>query len=507
MRITFLIQSEKTKIFSCILITFLLLAFAPLVEAQNQRVHLTGTDNSLRTAFEQIEKQTKMSVDYDAKILDTSRPAPATSGETTVGDLMKVLLQNSGCTFTIQGSHILISRQVVAENKNKVTGSITDERGEPVIGASVLEKGTTNGTITDLDGKFTLEVSSGAVLSVSFVGYQTLSVNVEGRRNVNITLKEDMEQLEEVVVVGYGTQKKSSLTASVATVPAQELNKQVGHSVASALQGRTPGVEVLQKGGEAGADIKILVRGAGTFGATEPLYVIDGAFSNNGLNSLNPSDIESMEILKDGSAAAIYGSRAANGVVLITTKHGQKGKAKVEISANYSMQTPSKYLDFLDANEHREYTKQLVANSSNQTQAPENVNPTDPGINTDWQDAYLRNSPMYNLNAAISGGGEYSTFNTSIGYFDQQGIMEFSGFKKYNARVNGTFKKGRLTVSETLSAAFTNKEPQVRMVMGIPTVPMTDAEGRYVSAGREFYVNESKVTNPFASYSNTVKKK
>ena len=506
MRITFLIQSEKTKIFSCILITFLLLAFVPLVEAQNQKVHLTGTDNSLRTAFEQIEKQTKMSVDYDAKILDTSRPAPATSGETTVGDLMKVLLQNSGCTFTIQGSHILISRQLVAESKNKVTGSITDERGEPVIGASVLEKGTTNGTITDLDGKFALEVSSGAVLSVSFVGYQTLSVNVEGRRNVNITLKEDMEQLEEVVVVGYGTQKKSSLTASVATVPAQELNKQVGHSVASALQGRTPGVEVLQKGGEAGADIKILVRGAGTFGATEPLYVIDGAFSNNGLNSLNPSDIESMEILKDGSAAAIYGSRAANGVVLITTKHGQKGKAKVQISANYSMQTPSKYLDFLDANEHREYTKQLVANSSNQTQAPENVNPTDPGINTDWQDAYLRNSPMYNLNAAISGGGEYSTFNTSIGYFDQQGIMEFSGFKKYNARVNGTFKKGRLTVSETLSAAFTNKEPQVRMVMGIPTVPMTDAEGRYVSAGREFYVNESKVTNPFASYSNTVRR-
>lgn len=506
MRITFLIQSEKTKIFSCILITFLLLAFVPLVEAQNQKVHLTGTDNSLRTAFEQIEKQTKMSVDYDAKILDTSRPAPATSGETTVGDLMKVLLQNSGCTFTIQGSHILISRQLVAESKNKVTGSITDERGEPVIGASVLEKGTTNGTITDLDGKFALEVSSGAVLSVSFVGYQTLSVNVEGRRNVNITLKEDMEQLEEVVVVGYGTQKKSSLTASVATVPAQELNKQVGHSVASALQGRTPGVEVLQKGGEAGADIKILVRGAGTFGATEPLYVIDGAFSNNGLNSLNPSDIESMEILKDGSAAAIYGSRAANGVVLITTKHGQKGKAKVQISANYSMQTPSKYLDFLDANEHREYTKQLVANSSNQTQAPENVNPTNPGINTDWQDAYLRNSPMYNLNAAISGGGEYSTFNTSIGYFDQQGIMEFSGFKKYNARVNGTFKKGRLTVSETLSAAFTNKEPQVRMVMGIPTVPMTDAEGRYVSAGREFYVNESKVTNPFASYSNTVRR-
>lgn len=502
MRITFLIQSEKTKIFSYILTAFLLFAFVSFAEAQNQKVQLSGNNLSLRAAFEQIEKQINMSVDYDAKIIDTSRPAPQVSGEMSVSDLMKVLLNNTGCTFTIQGSHILISRQTVTGNKNKVIGFITDERGDPVIGASVLEKGTSNGTITDLYGKFVLEVSSGSALSVSFIGYQPQTVNVDGRRDINITLREDMEQLDEVVVVGYGTQKKSSLTASVATVPAKELSKQIGHSVASALQGRTPGVEVLQKGGEAGADIKILVRGAGTFGATEPLYVIDGAFSNNGLNSLNPSDIESMEILKDGSAAAIYGSRAANGVVLITTKHGKKGKAKVEISANYSLQTPSKYLDFLDANEHREYTKQFVANSSNQTQAPENVNPTYPNIYTDWQDAYLKNAPMYNLNASISGGGEYSTFNTSIGYFDQEGIMRFSGFKKYNARVNGTFKKGRLTVSETLSAAFTNKEPQVRMVMGIPSVPMTDEQGRYVSAGREYYVNEGKVTNPFASYSN-----
>lgn len=502
MRITFLIQSEKTKIFSFLMTAFMLFAFASLSDAQNQKVQLSGTGVSLRTAFEQIEKQTNMSVDYDAKIIDTSRQAPLVSGETTVGDLMTALLKNSGCTFTIQGSHILISRQVITGNKSKVTGYITDERGDPVIGASVMEKGTNNGTITDLGGKFMLEISSGSVLSISFIGYRSQTVHVDGRKDIHITLQEDMEQLEEVVVVGYGTQKKSSLTASVATVPAKELSKQIGHSVASALQGRTPGVEVLQKGGEAGADIKILVRGAGTFGATEPLYVIDGAFSNNGLNSLNPSDIESMEILKDGSAAAIYGSRAANGVVLITTKHGQKGKAKVEISANYSLQTPSKYLDFLDANEHREYTKQFVANSSNQTQAPENVNPTYPNIYTDWQDAYLKNAPMYNLNASISGGGEYSTFNTSIGYFDQEGIMRFSGFKKYNARVNGTFKKGRLTVSETLSAAFTNKEPQVRMVMGIPTVPMTDEQGRYVSAGREYYVNEGKVTNPFASYSN-----
>lgn len=189
-----------------------------------------------------------------------------------------------------------------------------DVMGEPIVGVNVMEKGTTNGTITDMDGKFLLKAPANATLIISFIGYKTLAVNLEGEKNVNITLKEDLEQLDEVVVVGYGTQKKSSLTASVATVPAKELSKQMGHSVAAALQGRAPGVEILQKGGEAGADIKILVRGAGTFGATEPLYVIDGAFSNNGLNSLNPSDIESIEILKDGSAAAIYGSRAANGV-------------------------------------------------------------------------------------------------------------------------------------------------------------------------------------------------
>ena len=163
---------------------------------------------------------------------------------------------------------------------------------------------------------------------------------------------------------------------------------------------------------------------------------------------MNPSDIESIEILKDGSAAAIYGSRAANGVVLITTKHGQKGKAKLKflqtILCRLLLNILISRLQMSIAN----ILSKLLQIQQNQTQAPENIHPTNPNINTDWQDAYLRNAPMYNLNASISGGGEYSTFNTSLGYFDQQGIMEFSGFKKYNARVNGTFKKGRLTVSE-----------------------------------------------------------
>nr|WP_129734730.1 TonB-dependent receptor [Parabacteroides goldsteinii] len=502
MRITFLIQSEKTKFFSCILITLLLLASASLAEAQNQKVRLTGTGITLRSAFEQIEKQTKMSVDYDAKIIDTSRPVQVISEEQPVGNVMKQLLLNTGCTFTIQGSHILISKQVQPRQRKIITGLIKDERGDPVIGASVLEKGTTNGTITDLDGKFRLEVTPGSLLSVSFIGYKSQEIPVTDRTEVSVVLKEDTEVLEEVVVVGYGTQKKSSMTAAVASVSAKEIQKQVTGNVASAMQGRTPGVEVLQKGGEAGADVKILVRGAGTFGSTEPLYIIDGAVSNNGLNSLNPNDIESIEILKDGSAAAIYGSRAANGVVLITTKQGKAGRTIVEINGSYSYQTLSKKLDFMNADQWRTFANQ-VADNSGLERAPENVNPTNPGIDTDWQDLYFRNAPIYNLNAGISGGGENTTFNTSLGYFKQDGIIVQTDYEKYNARVNGTFKKGMLTVSENLSIAHTVKTPlNKQRMIGLPTAPVKDEYGRYVSIGPEYNILSSAIENPIAGYYN-----
>ena len=346
-----------------------------------------------------------------------------------------------------------------------VTGTVVDGLKDPLIGVSIQQKGTDNGTITDADGRFSLTIrtNADAVLVFSYIGYVSQEIVVGNQQVLNVTLSEDTEQVDEVVVVGYGVQKKSSMTASVASVSVDEIQKQVAPNVASTLQGRIPGVEILQKGGEAGADVKILVRGAGTFGETEPLYVIDGAFSNNGLNTLNPTDIESIEVLKDGAAAAIYGSRAANGVVLITTKQGKKGDVKVDLSATYSVQTPSKKLDFMNANEYREYAAMLVANSPGAINASENINPTNPNLSTDWQDVYLRTAPMYNVNASISGGGENTTFNASVGYMNQEGITIYSGYEKYNARLNGTFKKGRLTVQENLAVAYTNQEPKTRM--------------------------------------------
>ena len=315
-------------------------------------------------------------------------------------------------------------------------------------------------------------------------------------------MAEDAEQLEEVVVVGYGVQKKSSMTAAVASVSAKEIAKQVTANVASALQGRTPGVEVLQNGGEAGGDVSILIRGAGTFGSTEPLYIVDGAVSNNGINSLNSSDIESIEILKDGSAAAIYGSRAANGVVLVTTKGGKAGRTIVEVNGSFSYQTPTKMLDFMNAEQWRGFANMVAENSPSFAPAPQNVNPTNPNLSTDWQDLYYKNAAMWNLSAAISGGGEHSTFSTSIGYTNQAGIIIQSDYEKYNARVNGTYKKGRFTISENLSIAHTSKQspPAGRSIM-LPTLPVQDELGRYISTplAAGYSTTNIDITNPLAS--------
>lgn len=386
--------------------------------------------------------------------------------------------------------------------QKEIKGTIVDVSNEPVIGASVLEKGTTNGTITDIDGNFSLRVKNNATLVVSFVGYLTQEITVAGRTTLQITLKEDTKQLEEVVVVGYGVQKKSSMTASVTSVSSKDLVKQVTSNVASALQGRAPGVEILQKGGEAGGNVSILIRGAGSFGSTEPLYIIDGAVSNNGINSLNPNDISSIEILKDGSAAAIYGSRAANGVVLVTTKNGKSGKTLVELNGTFTYQTPSKYLDFMNAEQWRTYANMVNDNSPSFSRAPQNEHPTNPSLSTDWQDLYYRNAGMWTTSAAISGGGENATFSASLGYTNQKGIVIQSDFEKYNARLNSTYKKGAFTITENVSLAHTSKTatPTLRPMM-IPTIPVMDEQGRYISIPKEegYSIQNEDITNPLAS--------
>ena len=243
---------------------------------------------------------------------------------------------------------ILLSLQAFAQTK-AIKGTVKDSSGDVLAGVSVIEKGTRNGVITDLDGVYSIHVQKGATLVFSCIGFSAKESLVGEEDIIDLVLENDTQMLSEVVLIGYGTQKKSTMTSSIAQVSAKDVNKQISTNVASALQGRAAGVDVIQQAGIAGADVKIVVRGAASLTATEPLYIVDGVFTNNGLTTINPADIENIEILKDGSAAAIYGSRAANGVVLITTKGGKSGSVKVDANLNYSIQQVTNIPDFLNA--------------------------------------------------------------------------------------------------------------------------------------------------------------
>lgn len=383
----------------------------------------------------------------------------------------------------------LVCSPVVFAQVQKINGRVTASDGnDPLVGVSVIIKGKAIAVQTDLDGKFDIQASNGDVLKFDYIGFQSQEIKVQSQTLINVVLNQEVAVLNEIVVVGYGTQKKSSLTAAVSSISSKEVQKQVSSNVASALQGRSPGVEIVQQGGVAGADVNIIIRGAASFGATEPLYVVDGIFSNNGLTTLNPADIESIEILKDGAAAAIYGSRAANGVVLITTKKGKSGKPVIEINALYGSQVATNIPDYLNATEWRAFAN-VVADNSGLAHAPENDNPTNPNIDTDWTKEWLQYAPVYNINASISGGGENSTFNTSLGYLDQTGMTIESGYKRYNFRVNHSYKKGIFSISENIGLTNRRTTPTTPFHISLPTLPIYDEEGRFTSGGAEFYIN------------------
>ena len=408
-------------------------------------------------------------------------------------------LASGGSYINVQAQNPVTVGQ--AGTEKKCTGKVKDADGGQVVGASVMVKGTKKNAMTDLQGKFSLDkVKKGDILVVSSLGYKPVEVAYDGNP-IDVTLVFDDTSLEEVVVVGYGVQKKSSMTASVSSISKEEITKQVTSNIASALQGRAPGVEIYQRGGDAGGNVSILIRGAGSFGSTEPLYIIDGAVSSNGLNTLNPNDIASIEILKDGSAAAIYGSRAANGVVLVTTKNGQKGKPKVEITGTYTLQSLSKRLDFMNANQWRQYANMVADNSPAYNKVAQNLTPTNPNFSQDWQDLYYRNASMYNLGASVSGGGEFSTYSTSLAYTKQDGVVIQSDYEKYNARVNGTYKKGIFEIFENLSLAHTRKHagPTARTIE-MPTIPVQDEFGRYISTPKElgYSLINADISNPLA---------
>ena len=367
----------------------------------------------------------------------------------------------------------------------KVSGTITDgSTGNPVPGATIAVKGTTSGTISNIDGNYEITTSSGDVtLSISFVGYKTIEVPVNGRSTVDVSLDLDLTKLDEVVVVGYGTQKKSDLTGSIAVVNVEEMTKSSYPTLSKALEGRAAGVNVMAISGQPGAGATVKVRGIGSITlSSEPLYVVDGiSVGPEILTTLNPNDIESTQILKDASATAIYGARGANGVILITTKKGTSGKTTFNFGANSGLAYVPHQYDIMNAEQYLSLMKAAYANYDGPdvytNVYTDSARASNNNLNTDtnWPDAISRVGKLQNYNMSVSGGNENSNYFISGNYADEQGILINTGMTRYTLRGNSDFKIGKhvkigesiaLTKLKVDSAAhYTNGNPwQVDLV-------------------------------------------
>jgi TonB-linked SusC/RagA family outer membrane protein len=376
-----------------------------------------------------------------------------------------------------------------------VSGTVVDESGEPLIGATVQQKGTSTGTSTDMDGKFTLSLSPKATITVSYVGYITQTIAVNGRNVINVTMQENSAVLDEVVVVGYGQMRRSDLTGSVVSVGEDAVKKSISTSIDQVLQGRAAGVQIQANSGTPGASTSIRIRGINSLNATnQPIFVIDGVVidsttddeTSNPLSSINPSDIVSMDVLKDASATAIYGSRASNGVIMITTKRGKAGQATVTYDAYFGWQEMPKKYDMLNLREYAEHHNYRADYISSVDKSNAFIHPELLGEGTDWQDELFNKAFMMNHSLSITGGSDRSTWAFSGGYLDQDGIALGSGFKRYSLRSSmdsqiKSWLRGGVNFSFTDSKqqVGTDNNTIISALIQQPTVAVTSPDGTF----------------------------
>lgn len=375
-----------------------------------------------------------------------------------------------------------------------ISGTVTSTTGETLPGVSIVIKGTTNGTVTDFDGNYTLSVPDASnVIVFSFIGYVSQEVSIGGQSVIDVVLIEDVTKLTEVVVVGYGTQRKVDITGAVASVKAEEILKGAPLTADQAMRGRISGVSISNRSGDPGAPVSVRIRGVGTVGNNQPLWVVDGVplvqtsnitvntgsnTESNPLVGINPADIESIDVLKDASASAIYGVRAANGVVIVTTKRGREGKTNVIYDGYYGVQTIRKTLDVLGTSDY----------IALQTELGRDFSAFNGDATVDWQDEVFDTAPMQSHNVSASGGNENLNFNISAGYFKQEGIGQASSFESYSVRTNTDAKVGeRLKFGESLNVSFSDRlvESEPGRAAGFngaqnaPFIPVYDENGNY----------------------------
>lgn len=486
-------NSKKTFLnFRKIIILTLLALFTSIISrGQNQRITIVGNNKSLLSIFEEIEKQTDLSIAYNQTKLNIKQKVNQNFENRNLSSVLTDLLKNTGFAFRFEDKHVIIipvqsvpEKQATNNNIKKITGTIMDGTGLPIIGANVVIKGTSIGTITDLDGKFSMEVPIGSKLSISYIGYLSKEIIIDGKaKNYTINLNEDTQALDEIVVVGYGTEKRVNVIGSIAQIGNDKLENRSVTMLSNALTGQMAGVTVIQRSGRPGDNAgQIRVRGVASFGGeaskADALVLIDGIPGS--LNDINTEDVETISVLKDASTAAIYGARAANGVILVTTKTGKEGKISINYNGYVGMNKATALPEFVNS---WEYATLLNEADNKEYYTPAEIQKFRDGSDPDnyananyLDEIFSRNGIQTGHDLTFNGGTSNNRYMLSFGYLNQQGLIKKNSYERYNTRLNLiTDLLPNLTITTRISGIYaTRKEPNgdmLSMVSGAVRTP------------------------------------
>ena len=467
----------------------------------SQNITLKTGNVTVKEAMEQLKKSSGYSFVFSSVDVNTQKRVSVSLQDASIEEAVEQILKGQdGLNYEVKGKKIIIQKVVnrASDTKVEVKGKIVDINGEPIIGATVKEKGTSNGTITDFDGNFILETNSGSILDVSYIGYRPVEVKTVPGKLLSVVLKEDTQALEEVVVVGYGVQKKVNLTGSVGNVSLKDLGDRPITNASNALQGTVSGVYALQKSGQPGADDAVInIRGVGTLNNSDPLVLIDG-FPGS-MSDVDAADISSISVLKDAASAAIYGNRAANGVVLITTKKGKAGKVSLSYNGYFGVQEATALPKTLNSYEYTTLYNEACRNSGQQEKyLPEQIQKykdgTDPMYpSIDYFDVYYDKASMQNHRLNVTGGSETFQYAIMLGYLDQDGILVGTNYRKTDFRTNidSYLLNKRLRVTTRLSGNYGVKNEPTELwnakwyATNAPIFPLKNEDGLWMSVNGE----------------------
>jgi len=502
--------------------------------SQKTKLSLDMNNATVEDVLNKIEDQSEFFFLFSPKMVDVSRKVNIKLEGNKIDDALNQLFNGTEIAYLVIDRQIVLSshEQMVPfitaiQQEITITGKVTDEEGNTLPGVNIIIKGTLTGTITDVDGNFSIEVEDPeAVLVFTFIGMLTQEIKVGDQTEINITMAQDIIGLEEVVAIGYGTLRKSDLTGAIFSIKTEKLQDIPNTNILQGLQGNIPGLVVANTQSAPGASPQIRIRGENSLSASNnPLIILDGIPFEGNLNDISTNDIESASVLKDASAAAIYGARAANGVIIITTKRGKEGRPQINYSGYFGVQTPEKILDMMDGSQYFQLKVDVAKNKGNVTDfSPEAIlNSAElpqyyAGTETDWQDLVLRTAPQHEHNLSVSGGSDRTAYYTSLGFLDQKGIMKYSGMKRVTLRsnidheINDWLKTGvnlqltNLDLSGFIYSKdedFPGKLPDFADALRIsPYGQLKDNTGRYTFYP-EFPNTFYAYTNPFANDGST----